>query len=1271
MNRVLLIIGGLLVGLLSALFLVPVFVDWTRYRGVFEEEATRLLGRAVRVDGHVNLRLLPVPYVRFERIRIADTRAAVGEPLFRADDFTIWLSASALLAGELKASEIELTRPVLTLVLDGAGGGNWGALGERRLLPSPAFAPTGVSLDQVRITNGAVLVFSPDGEERTRFEHINGEVSAAALDGPYRVNVAYAHAGAARELRLATAKADAEGAVRFKASVRSPQSAAVFTVDGTASDLFNRPRVRGELTARLPFTALTAGTGADKAGGTASVYDLKAELTADTGGAGIKDIALSFEQDGRPQLAVGNGFLAWHEQGLSTLELTSKWLDLDRIAGRTEATSVVDLINRLLRGLESVVPTRGKSRMRFVLEQATLGGDIASGLDVAIDRSGGPTTIRAAASLPGGTRFDSSGVLTAASPLAWYDGEVNLRGASLAKFASWLLRNSGSAAIREDGPFSLQGKLAFGRERVAARDLILRVGGNSLSGEATFGWSGGTRLIALSLDGSDLDASPFLELSNGRLGALGALAATLAGGDSKAAEATTVRARVRLGRLTAGRATLRDVVTDVALEGGQLSVAMLRLGTPETYQLELTGNVTGFLRREARGDLAYLAAARTRADLEDLAAVLGLEDAVREIGARADVLLPARLAGHVRLVDGAAGKIEVTLDGALNDTRSTGVVRVSPRGNTWFGHEVDAALSISGDDLSSVLRIALPSLVAPASEPLPRTPAHLSLRSLGVPRAGLATMIAFDSATTALEWRGRVKLSEGAPATADGTGRIMVADLARLAAEFGVRDLGAAQAITLSGTGHVLGSVEYAKLEALQLSLGGGRIHGRIEIDSRQPRRRLAGSIRTDRFNLPQILAGFTHTRSAAAEATPGGTASRWNEEPIELGRVTGFDARINLEATEAVIAPKIAIRDVKGELVTETGRVSLTVGDARALGGKLTGSLRLDRAQAGARMAIEARLTGAELAALSTNPNDAAATGGLSLTLALESAGLSQRGLVAGLRGSGELKLGKARLNRFSPRALQAAADEFVATPADGPRPDLAPLIAKALAAGPVQLGDRTLSIEVADGVARLGPIVSEDAGGRIIGSATIDAEAMTIESDWRIEAAAQQPEARLPAIVASYSGPLERLGAIEPRMIVDALERELTVRRMERDLAELERLRRLDEERARAEAERLRQLEMEQQQPLAPMPPPQGQQGTVPKGAPPTLAVPMPMPAAGQPPVAPGPDGRPAAPAIATPPGAMPPAGPSAAPLPPSARRPPPLQHRDIFRELGRTGG
>ena len=250
MNRLLLIVGGLLVGILAALFIVPVFVDWNRYRGTFEEEASRLLGRDVRVSGRVNLRLLPTPYIRFEKVRVADTQGNVGEPLFRADDFTVWLAVGPLFRGELEATEIELKSPVLTVVLDDKGGGNWADLTGRR--DTARFAPTSVSLNAVRVTNGAIAAFGPGGE-RTRVERINGELSAAALEGPYKVTAAFAHRGSMRELRLSTAKPEADGSVRVKGSVRVPETGASYAVDGLLRDVLSKPRLEGELTAKLPL----------------------------------------------------------------------------------------------------------------------------------------------------------------------------------------------------------------------------------------------------------------------------------------------------------------------------------------------------------------------------------------------------------------------------------------------------------------------------------------------------------------------------------------------------------------------------------------------------------------------------------------------------------------------------------------------------------------------------------------------------------------------------------------------------------------------------------------------------------------------------------------------------------------------------------------------------------------------------------------------------------------------------------------------------------
>ena len=125
MSNGLLYIAGLISLALAALFAVPYFVDWNGYRGVFEEEATRILGRDVRVGGDVNVRLLPAPYVSFEKLRIADPTGITGEPFFRADSFTMRLSVPPLLKGIIEANEIVLEKPVLRLAFDAEGGGNW------------------------------------------------------------------------------------------------------------------------------------------------------------------------------------------------------------------------------------------------------------------------------------------------------------------------------------------------------------------------------------------------------------------------------------------------------------------------------------------------------------------------------------------------------------------------------------------------------------------------------------------------------------------------------------------------------------------------------------------------------------------------------------------------------------------------------------------------------------------------------------------------------------------------------------------------------------------------------------------------------------------------------------------------------------------------------------------------------------------------------------------------------------------------------------------
>src|SRR5262245_6979134 len=239
MSNVVVTIAVFLITIIGALFAVPYFIDWNGYRGVFEEEATRLLGREVRVGGAVNLHLLPTPYFRLEKVRIADASVNLQEPFFRADNLTVKLAIPPMVRGVLEANEIELLRPVLRLALDSADGWNWQSFGEA--LGRYAFLK--VTLSSVKIVDGALALHGPDGAERTRFDGFNGELSTPALEGPYRVRGTFGPQGLDRELRVATARAEGDGSLRFKAGLRVDGGASTYTPDGRVADLMDKATI--------------------------------------------------------------------------------------------------------------------------------------------------------------------------------------------------------------------------------------------------------------------------------------------------------------------------------------------------------------------------------------------------------------------------------------------------------------------------------------------------------------------------------------------------------------------------------------------------------------------------------------------------------------------------------------------------------------------------------------------------------------------------------------------------------------------------------------------------------------------------------------------------------------------------------------------------------------------------------------------------------------------------------------------------------------------
>lgn len=1221
MNNVLLYIGGLLVAVLSALFAVPHFIDWNGYRGVFEEEASRVLGREVRVGGAVNVRLLPVPYVRFEKVRVADATGGTGEPFFRAEAFTMWLSVPPLLGGVLVANEIELVKPRLKLQSDASGRGNWTTLSIAQA--SLPFIPAGISLQAVRISDGSIGIATAGGDD-LQLGGINGELEAEALEGPYKFKGALMWRDTERQVRLATARPDADGGVRLKALVAAPQSGNSYVLDGRISDLGQRARFDGEIQGKLMLGGAAPGIGAAAAGilspaqpgasagpaagpgnggggGGRPYLDLKAVVAADLTAARADQLAISVENVGQPQLVTGAARVAWTSSPALELALTSRWLDLDRLAGHDAADQPIDTAQALVSALLGQLPASGRVDARFAVEQTSLGGEAVSGLSLKLVRETGPLEIRELrAGLPGGTRLDITGTLAEGTASPELDGALNVRGSSLARFMAWAGKSRALAEGRTDGPFLVRGKLRLGAKTVALSDAAAELNGMPLMGDVRYEL-GERRRVALRLDGQSIDLS---QLWPGALDWISAMVPMAASSGSSStspdadpagrfdARSTDLTLQVRAAELVAGARTLRDVDADLAIEKGRLSIARLRLATSDGLDLDLEGELADATTRP-KGTLRGLVAADRPAAVEGLLRAIGDAAAVDAAQSQIAALAPLRLAGRVSIGQRTPTATDVDADGTVQGGRLVASARLDAGWQRWRDGPASISMAADSPDVDQLLRFALSATAEPARGRTPRR-GQVELKAQGVPGQGMLAAASLTSPGLVLSYDGPLKLEKGMPGAIDGEVRITADDVTEALELAGLRLGGGVAGLPVDGVLHVAARDNVLTLKPRELTIGTRRIAGNVILAQRTGRpSTVTADLELGEVTLPELLTPLLERRTQAAvmsqQAAAGGVESAagpWPDLGFDLQPLDRLDGRIEVRFAGLRLKDQVALGP--GRLVARLGpgRVDIETLEGAALGGQLSSSGSLARTKGGVDGTFAVRLAGLDPALVaSTGAVQPAGAATVAIALDLEARATSPRGLVAGLKGKGRAEIAGLQVAGLTPAAVSALAQDFVAGRLEPGDDALSRALLASARETPVAMPSGSYPIEVADGALSLRQLAIIAPGGRTTIDTTVDLGELRFDSEWRIDHSARSAAAGtatvraapLPPVTMVYAGDLGRIGAVPPRISAGALERELAVRKMERDVEELERLRKEDERRRAADVERQRAIEAE----------------------------------------------------------------------------------------------
>lgn len=1180
MNSLLLSLTALLILVLSALFAAPLFIDWNDYRHVFETQATKLLGREVKVDGKVYLVLLPAPELKFDEVKVADEQGRLDPPFLEARSIEAGLNIGALLTGTFEARKIVIVDPILRLDVKADGTGNWRDVGRPGVaLP---FAPKEVMLDSVSVSGGRIEI-AKEGIEQLILNDVDGELSASSLAGPYKVSATYDFENRRQELRFSTSETDAAGLFRIKAALRDPELHTNYAFDGAVSGLGTGPSYDGNFTMRIASAAADMPSAimvepaeeaddeqpspASKPADDPSFVELKGPLKATPDRAELPEFDLTIHAKGRPQILKGNLSLDLGEKVKAEGALSARFIDVDLLFGtpnaehRPSPAAILYLVaeEALMKSAEI-----GQGKLAVAIEQASLGGDLVSGLSFDLAASDGVMTIeRLAATLPGDSRIEVSGQLAQGAIGPVFTGPIKLEGTGLRALTRWAAGDRDMSGQASVGDFAVQANATIGDGELKLADALGEVSDTTFRG--ALGYRGGDRsLIDLTLDSDRLDLRemmgegpvwrswPARETKTASADAAPSLLAQFRGHDARV---TLNVGELLLPNIPAGRLDAR-----FALVADTLDVERLEFAATDELTLTGKGRIES-LSEAPSGRVDFALKATTAGSLRTVSELFGLSEDVSK-SKHLSTLAPFDVRGGLVAVrEGDATKASLELAGQAGGSKIALTARAIGEPDKLAQAEIDLGGSVTGERPEALLVLLFPDLPQDRIAQAGGRQGTLSVKLAGVPKTGVTGKAALETAAMQLAFEGSGALPDSG-LTLTGKALIVTQDASLVLPMAGLDAPPSAANIPLTLTADVVKQGDSLTFAPIKATIDGETIEGSAKFLLGGDKTRFTLQANAGTVSLPSLLGVLVAwQRSPSSEEMLGAitadTSEVWPSRGFSLGAIETSEGEITLQAKTLSLGAPFQVAGAT--LAARVDKEGLTVTDlkGRLFGGAFAASGLLAPRGAGAELQAQAEIKGGKLEDLSKSMAGRGLAKGLfNLALTVQGEGLSPPGLVAGLSGEGTLALGAGSVQSLNPEPLRRVA----ATAAKKIKANKEQIAAEARAVrekvttGLYKYAPAHFPFEVKNGTLRFTPTTLAGAGAETKVNAYVELASLKLDSEWEMSLAGKNKT--VPAVSIVFAGSLSDAGQIAPTIDTAAIETYLTMRRMQEDVERLETL-------------------------------------------------------------------------------------------------------------------
>jgi len=196
-KRLLLVLSGLVLVILVALFILPFLIDESRIREVIVSQLESSLHRKVSVQ-NAEITVFTGIGVRLGNVLISEDPRFGSGGFMQVESLKVKPSLFPLLRGKVELSSVQAVRPVIRLIRNAAGVWNFSSLSEssgpetrnKTRAAAPLATPpqsTSWAISSLSMSDGTISIrdqLTRGKAPETQYEHINAFLSGVSLDTP-------------------------------------------------------------------------------------------------------------------------------------------------------------------------------------------------------------------------------------------------------------------------------------------------------------------------------------------------------------------------------------------------------------------------------------------------------------------------------------------------------------------------------------------------------------------------------------------------------------------------------------------------------------------------------------------------------------------------------------------------------------------------------------------------------------------------------------------------------------------------------------------------------------------------------------------------------------------------------------------------------------------------------------------------------------------------------------------------------------------------------